>query len=128
MPKFNINKIRSAGLRYLAVDMDGQMWAYEKMPIREGGHWRLEDKYLCPSFYGEEYLQYWNRRIRWNLQGRLFCCPIYDAPIELTFNDEPYDIIKNGLVNEKDFKIWPEANLRNVDLIKKEVSDETVDA
>lgn len=29
MPKYDINKLRSAGLRYLAVDKDGQAWAIE---------------------------------------------------------------------------------------------------
>ena len=108
MPKFNINKLRSAGLRYLVVDMDGQMWAHEAIPIRENNYWRLNDKHLCPPHYGEEYLRHWDKVLYWRLRGRVFCSPVYDAPIELTFNDEPYDIVENGLVNEHDFKIWPD--------------------
>lgn len=108
MPKFNINKLRSAGLRYLVVDADGQMWAYEAMPVREGGYWRLADKYLCPSEYGETYLEHWRKVMRWRWKGREFCLPIYDAPIEMTFDDAPYDIAENGLVAEADIKVWPE--------------------
>lgn len=107
MPKFNINKLRSAGLRYLVVDADGQMWAHESMPVREGMHWRLADEHLCPPHYGEEYLQHWSKVLRWRWKGRLFCTPIYDAPIKLTFEDEPYDIAAHGLVKEEDVKKWP---------------------
>ncbi len=108
MPKFNINKLRSAGLRYLVVDTDGQMWAYEAVPTRKDGHWGLNNKHLCPSEYGEVYLAHWDKVMRWRRKGREFCSPIYDAPIELTFEDAPYDIVKGGLVAEADFKIWPE--------------------
>lgn len=108
MPKFNVNKLRSAGLRYLVTDTDGQMWAYEAMPVREGTHWRLADKHLCPPEYGEAYLEYWKRVMRWSWKGRKFCLPVYNAPIELTFSDAPYDIVENGLVAETDLKVWPE--------------------
>ena len=40
MPRFNINKIRSAGLRYIVADADGQAWAFEVMPVRKDNHWR----------------------------------------------------------------------------------------
>lgn len=108
MPKFNINKLRSAGLRYLVVDADGQMWAHEAMPVREDRYWRLADKHLCPEKYGEEYLQHWANVMRWKFKGRELCMPICDAPIELTFKDGPYDIAEHGLVAEEDLKIWPE--------------------
>lgn len=108
MPKFNVNKLRSAGLRYLVADADGQMWAFEEMPVREDGHWRLADKHLCPPHYGEKYEKHWGKVLRWNLEGREFAMPIYDASIELTFDDEPYDIVQHGLVAEADLKVWPE--------------------
>ena len=114
MPKFNINKLRSAGLRYLVVDMDGQMWAYEAVPVREGNHWRLNDKHLCPPSGDEKYQQYWNNLMHWRWMGREFCYPIYEVPVELTFGDEPYDIVENGLVSEHDFRVWPKANLRKM--------------
>jgi len=108
VPKFNVNKLRSAGLRYLVTDTDGQMWAYEAMPVREGTHWRLADRHLCPPEYGEAYLEYWKRVMRWSWKGREFCLPVYNAPIELTFSDAPYDIVENGLVAETGLKVWPE--------------------
>lgn len=46
--------------------------------------------------------------MRWSWNGRKFCLPIYDAPVKLTFDDEPYDIVQHGLVEEKDLKAWPE--------------------
>lgn len=106
MPKFNINKIRSAGLRYLVSDRDGQMWAYEAMPVREDGHWKMADKHLCPPEYGDAYRKHWAKAMWWKLMGREFCMPIYDAPVSLTFDDEPYDIVENGLTGESDLKIW----------------------
>lgn len=108
MPKFNINKLRSAGLRYLVVDVDGQMWAFEAMPVREDGHWILSDEYLCPPEYGEAYLEHWKRVARWRIKGRMLCMPIFDAPVELTFDDEPFDIVANGLVAKADLKVWPD--------------------
>lgn len=111
MPKFDINKLRSAGLRYLVADANGQIWAFELMPVCKEAHWRLNDKHLCPSHYGEEYKTYWNNVANWRLKGRAFCRPIYDAPIKLALDDDPYDIVKNGLVTEQDFKVWPDASL-----------------
>ena len=108
MPKFNINKLRSAGLRYLAADTDGQMWAYEAMPVREDGHWRLSDKHMCPSDYGEAYLEHLRKVMRWRWKGREFCLPVYDTPVKLTSDDDPYDIVQHGLVDGKDLKAWPE--------------------
>lgn len=104
MPKFNINKLRSAGLRYLVADEDGQMWAYEAIPVQENGHWRLADKHLPPSKYGEAYLEHWRKVMRWRLMGREFCLPIHDAPIKLKFNDAPYDIVEMGLYQKQTSK------------------------
>ena len=33
---------------------------------------------------------------------------ISDLPIDLKWEDEPYDILENGLVRKEDFKIWPD--------------------
>lgn len=106
MPKFNINKLRSAGLRYLVADADGQMWAFELMPVRENQHWRLNDQHLCPDRYGDAYREHWSKVLDWQCVGRKFCSPIYDAPVKLTFDDAPYDIVENGLVAKEDFKTW----------------------
>lgn len=111
MPKFNINKLRSAGLRYLVADADGQICAFEAMPVREGKHWRLADEHLCPSLRiarTEDDKPYWSRIMRWRWDGREFCMPVYDVPFNIEWEDEPYDIVKHGLVAEEDIKIWPE--------------------
>lgn len=108
MPKFNLNKLRSAGLRYIVADADGQMWAFEKRPIRSMGHWKLANEHICPvKEYGAKYQKYWKMVMHWHWQGRSLCIPIYDVPITLTFDDEPYDIVENGLVAISNLKVWP---------------------
>lgn len=111
MPKFNINKLRSAGLRYLVADADGQIWAHEAMPVRSGRHWRLADEHLCPSCRSiantESDNSHWAKVLRRDGTGRKFCMPVYDVPFRLDWEDEPYDIVEHGLVAEKDLKIWP---------------------
>jgi len=108
MPKFNINKIRSAGLRYIVADLDGQRCAFEIMPVREATYWRLPYKLLCPVTYDENYEKYWARLLSWRLKGREFVIPIYDVPFDISWEDEPYDIVEHGLVAECDLKVWPE--------------------
>ena len=110
MPKFNINKLRSAGLRYLVADADGQVWAYEAMPVRENRHWRLADEHICPSqriASTENDRHYWNRMVRWRWEGREFCMPIYDVPFNIEWENEPYDIVEHELIAEGNIKIWP---------------------
>lgn len=107
MPKFNPNKIRSAGLRYIVADAHGQAWAFEIMPVRESNHWRLADEHLYPPHFGPEYREYWSDVLYWNLKGRELCMPIFDLPFDISWDDEPYDIVEHGLVAEKDLKIWP---------------------
>ncbi len=107
MPKFNINKIRSAGLRYLVADADGQAWAFEAMPVRENKHWRVADEHMCPPHYGKEYLAHWYEVMHWKIMGREFCMPVFDLPFDISWNDEPYDIVEHGLVAEGDLKVWP---------------------
>lgn len=108
VPKFNINKMRSAGLRYLVADSDGQVWAFELMPERADGHWALNAKHLCPNYYGDAYKSHWAKVLSWKLKGREFCMPVFDSPIELSFSDEPFDIVRHGLVPESEMKKWPE--------------------
>lgn len=118
MPKFNINKIRSAGLRYIVADADtvdadgqvwpGQVWAFEAMPVREDNHWRLANQHLIPKRYGEEYRLHWNRVMYWKLKGREFCMPLFNSLLDISWDDEPYDIVEHSLVNAGDLKIWPE--------------------
>ena len=106
MPKYDINKLRSAGLRYLAVDKDGQAWAFETIPQRAYGcHWILSDEFLRSK---ENENEHWSRVLHWNLKGRRICMPVFDLPIDLKWEDEPYDILENGLVRKEDFKIWPD--------------------
>lgn len=107
MARFNLNKLRSAGLRYIAADADGQMWAFESIPVRSGTHWRLQDEHLCPIEYDENYLEYWRKVTYWRNRGRELCMPIYDAPIALMFDDDPYDILVCGLVAVEEFNVWP---------------------
>lgn len=127
MAKFNINKLRSAGLRYLVVDTDGQAWAFEPRPVRHDGHWSLPAEFLPPETRvctsinpdgtlhisemenADMYYAYWRkmmRRCHW--LGREIAMPVSDVPIDLRWEDEPYDIIEHGLVLAEDFKIWPE--------------------
>lgn len=109
MPKYNINKIRSAGLRYIVADKSGQAWAYELPPVRNEWYWRLADVHLPPSHRGgsaEDDKHHWAEILHWNLTGRKFCMPVYDLPFEVSFYDEPYDIVENGLVALGDIKIW----------------------
>lgn len=108
MPRYNINKIRSAGLRYIVADSDGQVWAFEATPVRNAGHWRLPYKLLCPVVHGDSYKRYWAEMLRWKLKGRAFTMPLHDVPFDISWEDEPYDIVGRGLVTEGDLKIWLE--------------------
>lgn len=109
MPKYNINKIRSAGLRYIVSDKTGQAWAFELPPVREKWHWRLADAHLPPSHRGgsvEDDKFHWAKILQWNLIGRKFCMPVQDLPFGISFHDEPYDIVEHGLVMPGDVKTW----------------------
>lgn len=106
MPKYSINKMRSAGLRYLVVDKDGQAWAFEPRPHREySRYWVLPDDFLPTKTRDFEH---WARVSKWNLAGRTICMPVFNIPVTLTWDDEPYDIVNNGLVAKEDFKVWPD--------------------
>ena len=104
MPKYDINKLRSAGLRYLAVDKDGQAWAFETIPQRAYGcYWILSNEFLHSK---ENENEHWSRVLHWNLKGRRICMPVFDLPIDLKWEDEPYDILENGLVRKEDLRTW----------------------
>lgn len=32
--------------------------------------------------------------------------PVFDLPIDLKWEDEPYDILENGLVRKEDLRTW----------------------
>lgn len=71
--------------------------------------WRLADAHLPPSHRGgniEDDKLHWANILKWNLKGRKFCMPVKDLPFEVSFHDEPYDIVENGLVMLEDIKIW----------------------
>ena len=107
MPKYNIDKMRSAGLRYLVVDKDGQAWAFETKPQRKYGcYWILSDDLLPPQKSNERKL-YWCNMLYWHSKGREICMPVFDIPVELEWEDEPYDIVANMLVRKEDFHTWP---------------------
>lgn len=109
MPKYNINKIRSAGLRYIVSDKSGQAWAFELPPNRGEQSWRLADVHLPPSLRGgddEDDKLHWANVLKWKLKGRKFCMPVQDLPFEVSFHDEPYDIVEHGLVMPEAVKMW----------------------
>lgn len=106
MPIFNLNKIRSAGLRYIVADRSGQAWAFEQIPERKDGAWILNKAVRCPNESSEEYHKYWAQMHRYYAMGREFAIPVFDLPFEITWEDEPYDIVEHGLVPECDLKKW----------------------
>lgn len=126
--RFDINKLRSWGLRYLVSDPDGQIWAHEDVPVRESDHWRISDKFLPPTDSRVHYhvdpssgkviisdieveaelsqrrLQHYGYYAR---TGRTVCCPVSDVPFSVRWEDKPYDLVSNGIISEKDLKKWP---------------------
>lgn len=104
--RYDINKLRGSGLRYLVVDRSGQMWAFEKMPVLMDGYWRIADEFMPPPEYGEEYKYHYCKLVRWHWKGRKICAPISNAPFSLALEDEPLDLVQNGTVKEEDIKVW----------------------
>lgn len=105
--EFNLNKLRSYGLRYLVRDAYGQMWAHEDVPVRSEthpGYWRIADKFLPPE-EPKKRLQHYGYYAR---NQRRVCVPISQAPIDVRWEDEPYDMVENGLIPLKDLKVWGE--------------------
>lgn len=135
--KFNINKLRSWGLRYLACDESGQLWAYEKPPVRISmshttGHWRIADCFLAPEVHfnsseeeWQRYKDHWAKMTHYNLNGRPICAPISDCPIQISWEDEPYDMVEHGLFPISDLKVFHEREIllwHSKKLIRKSLS------
>lgn len=116
--KFNKNKLRSWGLRYLVCDESGQIWAHEKPPVRvmpfySTGYWRIADRFLAPEIHTysskeewEAYRKHWSRMTKEHLDGRLICVPVSDCPIQISWEDEPYDMIAHNLFPIQDLKTF----------------------
>lgn len=106
---FNINKLRSWGLRYLVCDEAGQIWAHRDMPIRvdpsySAGYWRIPDKFLAPKVSTasleadwRRYREHWANMMCMDLVGKRVCAPISDCPVAINWEDEPYDMLEHGL-------------------------------
>lgn len=107
--KFNINKLRSWKLRYLVCDEAGQIWAHEKPPVRvvpcyTVGYWRVADEFLPPYVTNHSsdeewdmYKKHWLKITHYKLDGRAICVPISDSPIQISWEEDPYDMVEHGL-------------------------------
>ncbi len=129
--KYNVNKLRSWGLRYLVCDPDGQIWAMERA-VRGEHSWRFPDEWFNPV----PPPQWPEGAIRWPKNGgplqfdealieqykdqcrkykmiirsteHEMRVPISDCPFNITWEDEPFDLVANGIVPESDMKQWPD--------------------
>ncbi len=129
--KYNVNKLRSWGLRYLVCDPDGQIWAMERA-VRGEHSWRFHDEWFNPV----PPPQWPEGAIRWPKNGgplqfdealieqykdqcrkykmiirsteHEMRMPISDCPFNITWEDEPFDLVANGIVPESDMKQWPD--------------------
>ena len=121
--KFNINKLRSWGLRYLVCDESGQVWAHEKPPVRvqpsyTAGYWRIADYFLAPEVHfnssekeWKRYKDHWANIMHYRLNGRQICTPVSDCPIQISWEDEPYDMVEHGLFPISDLKVFHEREI-----------------
>ena len=129
MPAFNLNKLRSYGLRYIVADKSGQLWAYERPPVRSkqfDGHWVLCEEQQPPKspfeadyqkFYSltkeqreEAYQEYRKRSnayyaYRQRIDRRI-SMPLLDCPYSISWEDEPFDLVERGIVANEDMKHW----------------------
>lgn len=107
--KFNINKLRSWGLRYLVCDESGQIWAHEKLPVRvipfySIGYWRITDRFLAPEVHTYSSKEEWEAyRKHW---ARVAKEHFSDCPIEISWKDEPYDMVAHNLFPIQDLKTF----------------------
>lgn len=96
--QYNINQLRSWGMRYIVCDKYGQIWAMDALPersIKHPGYWKIQDKLM-------RHHDYYNRI------SRLRAVPLTNCPFEITWEDEPFDLVANGIVPEADMKKWPD--------------------
>ncbi len=116
-------------------DYSGQLWAYEKSPIREDGYWRVANEFLPPTRpkglhylidesthkvvcndpkpeqeYHHSYTQHWGNLYR--QRDRRICVPLNDCPFNISWKDEPFDLVAMGIVPEADMKKWSDALTR----------------
>lgn len=75
-------------------------------PERKDGAWILNEAQRCPKEYGDSYHEHWAKMHHWYALGREFAVPVYEVPFQITWDDEPYDIVEHGLVPERDLKKW----------------------
>lgn len=133
--KYDLNKLRSWGLRYIVCDLNGQLWASEKKLVRSDnfpGHWRVPNMFLPPKrptglhyivdeiahtvvcsnpSLEESYHDRCSQHYAYYAKiGRKVFVPLSPSPLlpVVTWEDEPYDLIANGIVPERDMKTWPD--------------------
>lgn len=106
MPGFNLDRICSAGLRYVVADQNGKTWAFDLMPERKDGAWALNKSLHCPSESGETYHNHLTMMHAYIARGREFALPVSNLPFKITWNDEPYDLVEHGFMRECDLKKW----------------------
>ncbi len=131
--KYNLNKLRSWGLRYIVCDRDGQIWASERLPIRSEKHpgkWRIPNKFLPPGrpkelhYYvdtcahsvvcsdpmlEEEFRRRTMKHYAYYARtNRYVFMPLDHCPFEITWESEPFDLVANRVVPEADMKKWPD--------------------
>ena len=82
---FKTGKINSLHLRYIVADEDGEMWASKNLSIRAyypngRGYWKMCDLDL------KEFIES-------NYTSDPVFCHISNCPIQITWKDEPYDLL-----------------------------------
>lgn len=96
--RYDINKLRSWGMRFIVRDLTGQLWAMDARPERSSrhpGYWKVQDHLIgrCAEFA---------------VIGRRVAVPLSNCPFEIDWEDEPYDLVENKIVPETDMKTWPD--------------------
>lgn len=103
--EFDVWELAKAGLRYLAADRDGTMWAFEHKPDRsDNGKWLIcLDVYLRlpDGDEGAEIIKYWHE------QGRRIVAKVDGAPVRITWEDGPFDLVEKRYLPESWLKTWP---------------------
>jgi len=89
-------ELRSWGLRFIVCDLNGQLWAMDARPERSSqhpGYWKIQDHLI-------------GRHTEFSMIGRRVAVPLSDCPFEIDWEDEPFDLVENGIVPEADMKTW----------------------